>query len=278
MEKPLVSIIVPTRDRAFFTENVLRNFYRQTYPQKRMELLIYEDGAPSMKEHLPKDKRIKYHHSKSKTPLSIGKKRNKLCSLAKGEIIVQMDDDDFYPPTCVSHIVKSLTPKKYEVACLDDLYVYDLKHDKTIAHVKLRNPTHILGFKKSYLNRHKFRNEDRVCEESFFLERGKTKITTAEGKKCLLMIAHYTNVSEKEFYFTPQTQTRLTLESFMKEKEDLIFFKEKIGQEIIRSNYYENNPEEQTWLLDSMGKTFNFMAACGAAERKEREREREREQ
>jgi hypothetical protein len=27
-----------------------------------------------------------------------------------------------------------------------------------------------------------------------------------------------------------------------------------------------------------MGKTFNFLAACGAAERKEREREREREQ
>jgi len=276
MEKPLVSIIVPTRDRAFFTENVLRNFYRQTYPKNKIELLIHEDGElPSMeyiiKKRFPTDKRIKYHYSKSKNPIPIGKKRNKLCTLAKGEIIVQMDDDDFYPPACVSHVVKVLAPKKYEVACLDDLYVYDLKSDRIIFHVKLKSPTHILGFKKSYLNRHRFNDKDLLCEESFFLKGGKSKVAAVEGKKCLLMIAHYTNISEKEFYFTPQTQTRLTLESFMKEKEDLLFFREKIPQEIIRSKFYENNPEEQTWMLDSMGKTFNFLAACGAAEKKEKE-------
>ena len=34
----LVSILVPTKNRQYFAENILRNFYRQDYPKNKMEL------------------------------------------------------------------------------------------------------------------------------------------------------------------------------------------------------------------------------------------------
>ena len=60
MDKPFVSVIVPTRNRQFFTENILRNFARQTYPQTRMELIIYDDSdREGMGEKIPKKRNIK---------------------------------------------------------------------------------------------------------------------------------------------------------------------------------------------------------------------------
>ena len=44
MNKTFVSILVATKNRPHFLKNILRNFFRQDYPQENMELIIGDDG------------------------------------------------------------------------------------------------------------------------------------------------------------------------------------------------------------------------------------------
>jgi glycosyltransferase involved in cell wall biosynthesis len=92
---PLISCILPTRDRRPFVALALRSFLEQDYPRK--ELLVIDDGADpvgDLGEGLPG---VHYAHLDTRT--TIGAKRNLACALATGEIIAHWDDDDWYAPS-----------------------------------------------------------------------------------------------------------------------------------------------------------------------------------
>lgn len=261
MDKPFVSVIVPTRNRAFFTESILRNFARQTYPKGRMELIIYDDSdSPSMKDLIPNKRNIKYIYHDPNTAdgpraMALGKKRNELCKIAKGDIIFQMDDDDLYPKASVAHVVSKLSPKKKFVACANSIYFFDLEK-QSIGFFKLKNPTHIVGFKKSVLQRTSFNDSVWITEEADFLKNCFEKeIAILEPKKALLMTCHTRNTSAKDSYLSIETVTDLSLEDFVKNDEDFLFFREKLPHAL------------------GLYKPFNFMASMGEARRKEMERE-----
>lgn len=79
----LVTVITPTTlDREQFNESIIQQFNAQDYPNK---------------EHLF-----------STSDLTIGDKRNMLCSLAKGRIIIHMDSDDIYAPDWITKSVNAL--------------------------------------------------------------------------------------------------------------------------------------------------------------------------
>ena len=105
MSEIFVSILVATKNRDKFCENILRNFYRQSYPNGLMELIIGDDGECKMEEKIPNKKNIKYLKFDE---ITLGEKRNKLCENAKGDIIIFMDDDDFYPSNKVSVYVEKM--------------------------------------------------------------------------------------------------------------------------------------------------------------------------
>ena len=95
---PLVSCIMPTRDRPEFALQAVRYFQRQDWPAT--ELIIVEDDPSLLAGLLPDDPRITL--VPSGTSRSIGSKRNLACELARGEIIAQWDDDDWYGPERLS--------------------------------------------------------------------------------------------------------------------------------------------------------------------------------
>lgn len=109
-ELPKVSIITPTKDRKIFFELAVNNFLSQDYPQKLLEWIIIDDGTEDITDLLPKnDNRIK--HIKVKTSnknMTISKKRNLGFKHSTGEIILHMDDDDYYLPSSISTRVKVL--------------------------------------------------------------------------------------------------------------------------------------------------------------------------
>ena len=45
--------------------------------------------------------------------MTLGAKRNYMHRFARGDIIVYMDDDDYYPPTRISHAVETLKNNPY---------------------------------------------------------------------------------------------------------------------------------------------------------------------
>jgi len=105
-DKPLVSVCTPTFNRRPFIAAMLACFNHQTYPRDRMEWIIVDDGTDPIEDLVSHHPCVRYFKLADK--ISLGKKRNLMHEKAQGEIIVYMDDDDYYPPERVSHAVTTL--------------------------------------------------------------------------------------------------------------------------------------------------------------------------
>lgn len=91
---PLVSCLMPTRNRRLFLPQAIAYFQRQDYPNR--ELVILDDGEDSVADLIPPDERIQY--LRLERPLRLGEKRNLACEAASGSILLHWDDDDWYAP------------------------------------------------------------------------------------------------------------------------------------------------------------------------------------
>ncbi len=109
-----ISIICPTYGRPERHQNLYAAFTHQTYPDK--ELLVLDD-SPEKSPFFQalQDKQVHYQHLSKKQ--SIGNKRNQLVVMAKGELIVHFDDDDYYAPQYVETMVRFLDKADFAKLC-----------------------------------------------------------------------------------------------------------------------------------------------------------------
>jgi hypothetical protein len=110
---PLVSCLMPTRDRRRFVGHAIEQFLAQDHP--RRELVVVDDGADAVDDLIPPDPRIRYHRVERQATL--GAKRNLACSLARGELLAHWDDDDWMPPHRLSTQVRALAAQPAAGAC-----------------------------------------------------------------------------------------------------------------------------------------------------------------
>lgn len=228
--KPFISVITPTKDRPEFTKNILRNFFRQDFPIEKMELLIGDDSDKSIEKILPESKNIRYFHLEHMT---LGKKRNFLCKKSRGDIIVFMDDDDYYPPDKVSHIVEKLWPSKYLVSGSSLMYVYYVYYDdiyKFGPYGMIDNHTNhttcgTLSLKKKYFKKFQFNETAMMAEEKQFLNNWKTKVLQLDSLKSILCIAHFDNTVDKHKHINKGIKTKLKLAEIIKSESDIYFYK-----------------------------------------------------
>jgi glycosyltransferase involved in cell wall biosynthesis len=117
--KPLVSLVMPTYNRARYVPTAIRCFLQQTY--LNVELIIVNDGA----EEIPviNDLRIVYMKLNQRTPT--GTKRNLGAENARGEIIANMDDDDWSSPHRIEDEVQRLTRTGKAVTGYNATVVFD---------------------------------------------------------------------------------------------------------------------------------------------------------
>jgi glycosyltransferase involved in cell wall biosynthesis len=102
--QPLVTCILPTRDRPGFVAEAIRGFLAQDYP--RRELIVVDDGDRPVEQLVPVDDRIRYLRMAGVHPVGI--KRNFACERARGDLIAHVDDDDLYPPGRLTAQVRAL--------------------------------------------------------------------------------------------------------------------------------------------------------------------------
>lgn len=111
-DDPLVSVIIPTRNRGGRLPRALASVQRQTYP--RLEIIVVddasEDGTPEIVAQM-KDPRIRYE--RHDTNRGGAAARNTGIRAATGEIIGFLDDDDQWEPEKTAEQLKLL--RHYDV-------------------------------------------------------------------------------------------------------------------------------------------------------------------
>jgi glycosyltransferase involved in cell wall biosynthesis len=106
---PKVSICTPTKNRQLVLPLLAECIKNQSYPKHLIEWVVIDDSETPVElllNSINPGVNIKYHYSDK--PLSIGRKRNISCQMSSGDIIINFDDDDFYPVDRISHAVETL--------------------------------------------------------------------------------------------------------------------------------------------------------------------------
>jgi glycosyltransferase involved in cell wall biosynthesis len=202
MTKPFVSVLTPTYNRRRFIPYAIKCYEAQTYPKDRMEWIILDDGTDSV-EDLFKDLKIpniKYIRLNDK--LLIGAKRNILHKESKGDILVSMDDDDYYHPDRVHHVVQKfgLNPS-IQLAGSSEIYIYYSDNQK-IYKFGPYGPNHCtngtMAVRREYALTHLYDETVKNAEERSFLEAYKHPMIQLDPFKVMLVISHTENTYDKK--------------------------------------------------------------------------------
>ena len=106
-KRPLVSIIMPTRNREHLLADALRSVVVQDYDN--WEAIVVNDGGKSVAELASSlDPRGRIRYFDCFAPFGAAVARNTALRLAGGEIICYLDDDDRYFPHHLSTVVQAM--------------------------------------------------------------------------------------------------------------------------------------------------------------------------
>jgi glycosyltransferase involved in cell wall biosynthesis len=222
MSRPFVSVITPTYNRREFLPYLIHQFNYQTYPKHLMELIILDDSPESNEDIIPKDDpRIKYVYLPEK--IFLGKKRNMLNSMVKGDIIVCMDDDDYYSKERVSHAVYKLTSQPaIKIAGSTNLHIF-YPHIKKIYKFGPYGPYHgtngTMAYKKSYLENHSYIEDKMKAEEGHFTNDFSEPMVQLDPYKTMICLAHDCNTVEKTAFIPSGLLTKHKINKFFKDND-----------------------------------------------------------
>lgn len=200
---PFVSVCTPTFNRRPFIPFMLDCFRNQDYPKDRMEWIIVDDGTDKIKDLIDKATdipQIKYVQPPKR--MNLGEKRNYMHTLAKGSIIVYMDDDDYYPPERVSHAVETLMNNR-DALCAgsSELYIY-FKHIGKMFQCGPYGPNHAtagtFAFRSSMLDQTRYVDNAALAEERAFLKDYTIPFVQLDPLKTILVFSHTHNTFDKK--------------------------------------------------------------------------------
>jgi glycosyltransferase involved in cell wall biosynthesis len=230
---PFVSVVTPTYNRKRFIPFLIQCYNSQSYPKDKMEWIIYDDGSEPVDDlfnnlSFPN---IRYIYNSEKQ--NIGYKRNILNIEAKGDIIIAMDDDDFYPSERVAHVVnKFRSQPKYQLAGSSEIFMY-YTDNQTIYKFGPYHPNHAtngtMAWTSDYAKSHKYDENVTHAEEKSFLEEYKHPMIQLEPYKTMLVISHSENTFDKkklrenENQFVRKTDSKI--KDFIKDSKLRDFYK-----------------------------------------------------
>ena len=232
---PFVSVCTPTFNRRPFIPSMIKCFNHQTYPKDKIEWIIIDDGTDKIEDLVCDISNVKYFKYDEKMPL--GKKRNIMHEKSQGEILVYMDDDDYYPPERIMHAVNMLqSHPKALCAGASEIYIY-FKHKNQMVQFGPYGPNHAtagtFAFKRELLKEHRYNDTAALAEEKAFLKDYTVPFVQLEPKKTILVFSHDHNTfDKKKLLDTPHPQyvkvSDKKVEDFIKEQELFDFFMKDI--------------------------------------------------
>lgn len=210
---PLVSICTPTRDRLGFLPLLLRCIQQQTYPQSKIEWVVVDDGVDSSESictQFANTRFVRLDPADDRIPL--GCKRNLSHLAAQGEILLYMDDDDYYPPCRVAHAVKRLlgTPNRL-IAGSSILPIHFTDRGETWM-VGPYGPNHAtaatFAFRRELLEETAYDEQAKSAEEYHFLKGYTIPMVQLESTRTILAFSHAGNTYDKRQLLRDPTQKK----------------------------------------------------------------------
>lgn len=199
---PTVSIITPTYNRKYLFNLAIRNFEKTDYPEDKIEWVIVDDSEEeNLSDILPRKDNIKY--IKLDERKSIGEKRNIATENSKNEIIVCMDDDDYYPPVSVKTRVASLIHLGKKVVGCTGMGLFEI--NKIISAVSFspyissyyeRFFESTFGFYRSFWENNKFLDTN-ILEGRGLIENNLMDVEEVMSSNIIVSLFHYKNTNKR---------------------------------------------------------------------------------
>jgi glycosyltransferase involved in cell wall biosynthesis len=225
-ELPSVSILTPTFNRRLFIPQLLRYFGYQTYPAEKLELVIYDDGTDPISDLVEGRDRVRYHRADKK--MTLGQKRNFLNDNSTGEILVCMDDDDYYPPDRVEHAVTELMKSEKLIAGCSGILIYYLDLGFFIKNGPFSQNHAInstMAYKREYLNGNRYDDAVNCGEEPSFTNKFSNPMVQLDVRKTVLLISHSSNTFDKRKLLMPNVRvSNMPLSNFIPDEKDRDFY------------------------------------------------------
>jgi len=270
-QQPFVSICTPTFNRRSFFEHTIKCFLHQDYPQSKLEWIIIDDGTDHIEDMIPDLPNVHYYKYDSK--MTLGKKRNLMHSKTKGDIIVYMDDDDYYPPERVSHAVNTLTThKKALCAGSSEIYIW-FENIQKMYQFGPYGPNHAtagtFAFKRELLNRTSYDDNACLAEEKQFLKDYTIPFVQLEPRKTILVFSHEHNTFDKRKLLNNDAdkyvkESSLTVQDFIVDQHIINFYTKELSD--LLNAYEPGDPKykpdviEYTKMLEARRKKLHETA------------------
>ena len=133
MDKPLLTIAIPTYNRAKFLELSIKQLKKDAslIDDNTIEVMIYDDCSTDNTDDVVREaiiKGMKINHIKNKKNLGLDGNVAKCINEAKGKYMVVLGDDDLFIDGAIKWLVNSLKQKDYGVVCMK-AYGYERDHN-----------------------------------------------------------------------------------------------------------------------------------------------------
>lgn len=122
---PLVTVIIPTHNRAELLERALNSVLEQTW--ENLEIVVVDDASDDETPQLLGKLSAQHAHLKvvrNKTSKKAATSRNIAIQHANGEFITGLDDDDYWRPTRVERLMEEFE-EGFSAVCSYDRMVMD---------------------------------------------------------------------------------------------------------------------------------------------------------
>ena len=126
--------------------------------------------------------------------------RNRGNALCKGDIIVCMDDDVYYPPKRVETAVSNLTHSTKQIAGCSYAYMYHYNMDKLYKFKSFgrnHSTNNCFAYKKEYLLTHKHEAGVDRGEEMSFTNNFTEPMIQLDSEDCIVISSHRSNTFDK---------------------------------------------------------------------------------
>ena len=167
-----------------------------------MEWIILDDGSDPVGDLFRGLSLPNVHYIYLPEKLTIGAKRNMLNMKSCGDIIIAMDDDDYYPPERVPAVITAFKQKPvYELAGASEIFMYysDIQTIYKLGPYHANHATNgTMAWKKSYANTHLYDETVTHAEEKSFLDGYVNPMIQLDPRKVMLVMSHSDNTFDKK--------------------------------------------------------------------------------